>query len=388
MKKILILIFILNFSPTFSRWEEINTPTTQDLNTIEIIGDNAFCGGKNGVLLKSTNQGSTWIEITTSASTSIKSIIFINSSIGFFTTSGGKIFKTINGGDEWVEKSVHISGINGIDFKNELIGIAVGDYGHIFTTKDGGINWTDLGSLSIYIINDITFVNDTLAVAVGADGSYLFTTNTGKNWTYQNTYQTETYFAIEKKNNTTASIVGTNGSYAEFNEENLSINNIKKIDSEGDWLKEIHFINQNDSTLKGVIAGYNNSFYIENNGWKKWDIDSVVNLNGLDFFNDSVGIVAGSNGKIFKTTTGGVPASRNNLSKVGVSLYPNPSKNTLFIKGDVNKTKISIFNSIGKMVIRQILTENQIDISKIPEGNYYIQFSSDTKFASGIFTKK
>ncbi|MBK21957.1 MAG: hypothetical protein CMP63_06565 [Flavobacteriales bacterium] len=388
MKNLSLFFLLLNFSVVSGNWKEVNTPTNEDLNKIEIIDGNAFCGGKNGVLLKSTDQGNTWEEVVTSASGTITSILFVNSSVGFFSTSGGKIFKSTNGGTDWIEKPVHNGGINGIDFKDDLTGIAVGDNGNIFKTTDGGDNWADLGSQSIYMINDVAFINDTTAVAAGANGSYLFTINTGETWTYKSTNQTETYFAVEKKNNTTASIVGTNGSYTEFKEKNLSLDNIQKIDTEGDWLRDIHFIHLNDSTIKGAIAGYNNSFYIENNGWKKWDVDSVINFNGLHFFNDSIGLAAGSNGRIFKTTTGGVPASKIDVIKVRLSLYPNPAKNYLFIEGDFNKNKITIFNSLGQIVMHQTLTKNQIDISNIPNGNYYIQCISSTKIASGIFTKK
>ena len=388
MKNILLPILLIHFSPIYSQWQEINTPTSEDLNAIEIIGDNAFCGGKNGILLKSIDQGETWTEIITPASNSITSILFVNTSIGFFTTSGGEVFKTINEGIDWTEKSLHTGGLNGIDFKDASIGIAVGDNGNIFKTIDGGNNWIDLGSQSIYIMNDVAFVNDTLAVAVGASGSYLFSTNTGESWTYKNINSSETFFAIEKKNSTTASIVGTKGSYAEFSEYNLSLSTISTIDVEENWLKDIQFIHQEDSTIKTMVVGFNSTLCIENNGWKNWNINSINNLNGIHFYNDTVGIACGLHGKIYKTNSGGIPASRNKLTQLALSLYPIPAKNTLFIQGQFSNYKMSIYNTMGQIVINQKLYGNQIDISKIPAGNYYIQLNSQTKFACGRFRKK
>ncbi len=388
MKNILFPLLLVHFSPIFSQWQEISTPTNEDLNTIEIINNNAFCGGKNGVLLKSLDQGETWTEITTSASGSITSIHFINSSIGFFTTSLGKIFKTLNGGIDWTEKSVHVGGINGIDFQNLLTGIAVGDNGNIFKTTDGGNNWIDLGSQSIYIINDIAFINDTLAVAVGASGSYLFSTNIGESWMYKNTNSSETFFAVEKKNSATASIVGTQGAYAEFSQSNLSISDIFSVGVEENWLKDVHCVHQQDSTTKTMIVGFGSTFCVENDGWKSFTIHPSNNLNGLNFFNDTIGLACGLYGKIYKTTSGGIPASTNTLKQVELNLYPIPAKNTLSIQGQFNNFRICIYNTMGQTIINQKLVGNHIDISNIPEGNYYVQLNSDNKFAIGRFTKK
>ena len=388
MKNILFPLLLLHFLPIFSQWEEISTPTNEDLNTIEIINNNAFCGGKNGILLKSIDQGETWTEITTSASGSITSILFINSSIGFFTTSLGKIFKTLNGGIDWTEKPVHTGGINGIDFKNLLTGIAVGDNGNVFKTIDGGNNWTNLGSQSIYIINDITFINDTLAVAVGASGSYLFSTNTGESWMYQNTNSSETFFAIEKKNSTTAYIVGTHGAFREFSESNLSLSTVSIIDVEENWLRDVHCIHQEDSTTKTMVVGFSSTFCVEDDGWKNFTIHPSNNLNGLHFYNDTIGVACGLYGKIYKTTSGGILASRNTLNQVELNLYPIPAKNTLSIQGQFNNYRMCIYNTMGQIIINQKLVGNHIDISNIPEGNYYVQLNSENKFAYGRFTKK
>lgn len=388
MKNLIIAFSFLYLFPVFGHWNEVVTPTNEDLNTIEIVNGNAFCGGNNGILLKSVDQGETWIEVETSATGNITSIYFINSQIGLFTTSVGTIFKTSNGGKDWTGKQIHDGGINALDFKDELTGIAVGDYGIIFKSIDGGDNWTDIGNQSLFIINDVAFLNDSLVIAVGPYGSYLYSTNSGEKWTYKNTNPPETFFAIEKKNDTTGSIVGANGSYAEFSESDLSIGNISNIDSNEDWLKDIHFIQREDSSLKAMVVGFNSTFQLENNGWENWDIDSVNNLNSLHFFNDTIGIICGLNGKIYKTTSGGFPSSRIKLNQLNLNIYPNPARNTLFIQGNYNQGIISIYNSLGQRVSNTNFINNQIDISNISEGAYYITLQTLKGFSSGKFVKK
>lgn len=388
MKNTLFFLLTAFFSSTYAQWREVNTPVNEDLNTIEIIEGNAFCGGKNGVLLKSIDQGETWTKINTAASGNITSIHFINPNTGFFTTSEGEIFQTLNKGLDWTEKFTHTLGINGIDFKNTSIGIAVGDNGNIYKTLNGGNNWSNLGSQSIYRLNDITFINDSLVLAVGPAGSYLFSTDAGDNWIQKNTNSDETFFAIEKRNNSKASIVGTKGSYCEFDESNLSIGEILKIDIAGDWLKDIHIIQKEDGSSKGIIVGFNSSLYTENNGWKIQDIDSVNNLNSVDFFDDTIGIVCGLNGKIYKTISGVFSASTNNLSQITLNIYPNPAENMLFIKANKNYKTITIYNTFGQLILVQPLINNQIDISAITKGNYFITLQYLNGVVSGRFTKK
>ena len=388
MKNIRFLILFFYTLPALGHWEEINSTTNNDLIKIEIIDENAFCGGKNGILLKSIDFGNSWTEIATSASGSRTDIHFLNTSVGYFTTSNGKIFKTINEGTIWTEQSVHNGSINGIDFKDDSTGIAVGDFGNIFKTEDGGENWINLGSQSIYILNDVSFLNDTLIVAVGATGSYLFSTNSGENWTYKNTNQPETFFTIEKKDSEIGSIVGTNGSYAEFSEHNLSIGDISIIDNDGNWLKDVHFTHKENSYIKTIVVGFKSTVYIENNGWNNWSMDSLNNLNSVHFFNDTIGLACGSNGKIYKTTSGGVPSSIKQIKKIKLNTYPNPVNTTLFFEGNFIDYEATIYNTLGQLILKKVLTENQLDLSHIPKGNYYVKLHSSTNFTIGVFSKK
>ena len=388
MKNNSLLMFILYFSPIFGQWQEISTPTNEDLTKIEIIDEIAFCGGKNGVLLKSIDQGETWSKITTDATGNITSILFIDSNNGFFTTSEGKIFKTLDKGLNWIEKLADTLGINGIDFKNTSTGIAVGDNGNIVKTLNGGDNWINLGSQSIYRLNDIAFLNDSCVITVGPSGSYLFSTNTGETWTQKKTNLTETFFAVEKKDASKASIVGTGGSYCEFHESNLTIGEISKIDSEEDWLKDIHIIKKEDGSSKGIIVGFNSSLYIEGDGWKNQDIDVVNNLNSVHFYNDTIGIACGFNGKIYKTISGGVPASLSKSTQFELKIYPNPAKTELFIQGIKTFKTAVIYNSIGQTFLNQEVVNNKIDISGIPKGHYYITLQSREEFKTRKFSKK
>ena len=100
------------------------------------------------------------------------------------------------------------------------------------------------------------------------------------------------------------------------------VNNIA-IDSGEDWLKDIHIIEKEDGSSKGIIVGFNSSLYIESDGWKNQDIDFVNNLNSIHFYDDTIGVACGFNGKIYKTISGGVPASISKPTQFDLKIYPN-----------------------------------------------------------------
>ena len=62
-----------------------------------------------------------------------------------------------------------------------------------------------------------------------------------------------------------------------------------------------------------------------------------------------------------------------------LSLYPNPVKNRIYFSQSLSSnTKVDIYNMCGELVVSRILTENSIDISKLPSGYYLLKTSEGT----------
>ena len=387
MKKALLFLLTITTLTSFGIWREVPTSTSEILNKIEIIGSNAFCVGNNGTVLKSTDEGETWSSISTSATGNINAIKFISPSIGFFTTSNGYIFKTTDSGSSWSGSEIHTGGINGIDFLNSTIGLAVADNGVNFRTTDAGANWISLGSVSIFTITDVVAITESLAVAVGTQGSYLVSEDAGATWTYKTISTTVAFSKIEKGSSTSAITVGSGGNIAEFDAETLTLSNATKIDAEDDWIKDV-FVRNFDGVYRPVVVGFRSSVHVLNPTWKTFDLDSVNNLNGVHFINDSIGIACGFNGKIYKTTTGAGPVSAQEIKREKIEVYPNPTNGNINVTEEVIQSELFVYDIQGKLVLKQTVFDTLIDLSFLNEGIYFLRFRKENLLYSGRVIKK
>lgn len=73
-----------------------------------------------------------------------------------------------------------------------------------------------------------------------------------------------------------------------------------------------------------------------------------------------------------------------------VTLFPNPAKNVIQLKGveDLNISKIEISNVLGKKVFKSNLFDNKIDISNLNSGIYILTIQSESSSSSIKFVKQ
>ncbi len=146
-----------------------------DINTGYALPE-ANNGGK---FLKTTNSGTSWTLSTFSANTQHvgQSVFFTDANTGWiaginYTGSLGLVYKTTNGGSSWVNQlSGSIPGFLSIRFFDANIGWVVGNNGAIYYTANGGTNWTlQPSGITGSSINDISIFNATTAWACGDGG--------------------------------------------------------------------------------------------------------------------------------------------------------------------------------------------------------------------------
>src|SRR5208283_4476995 len=72
------------------------------LNGIEIIdASNVYIVGDFGILLKTTNGGTTWTQIPSDPTTFLYGVVFYSATIGWVAGDGGVIMNTTDGGITW-----------------------------------------------------------------------------------------------------------------------------------------------------------------------------------------------------------------------------------------------------------------------------------------------
>ena len=117
MKKIIILfMFITLFfsSNAFPQlgWYFQNSGTTSQLNSIKFFNSStAWAAGWNQNIFKTTNGGANWLQINSGNNTTYQSIHFVNNNVGYVVGQNGTIIKTTNGGNNWVTQ---VSGVGSL----------------------------------------------------------------------------------------------------------------------------------------------------------------------------------------------------------------------------------------------------------------------------------
>ena len=88
--------------------------------------------------------------------------------------------------------------------------------------------------------------------------------------------------------------------------------------------------------------------------------------------------------KFFKTTL--TVGTQEIDSDINILIYPNPVNETLKIKSseNYNSSEIIIYNSVGQEILNSIMT-NEIDVSSLPNGIYYLRITNESNSITKSF---
>jgi photosystem II stability/assembly factor-like uncharacterized protein len=164
----------------------INDLSFVNKDTGWVCSDDSFDGG----IFKTTNGGISWIRQINYGAYNPDRIFFINIDTGWTSNgSGGKLYRTINGGVNWNQIYTSSFPIQSLFFLNGQKGWMRGGpntntNGASYTT-DGGYIW--ISSTGENTGFDVKFVNDSIGYAGGGFEPLRITKSTdgGKTWGYQ-----------------------------------------------------------------------------------------------------------------------------------------------------------------------------------------------------------
>ena len=102
------------------------------------------------------------------------------------------------------------------------------------------------------------------------------------------------------------------------------------------------------------------------------------------FIDEDIGWVVGSNGLILHTNNGGSVG----LTEVGnlssfLTIYPNPAKDYMYVKSNVDHSSFFLYNSTGEIIIERNIQIglNKVSFPDLPLGIYFWQSLSNSNQA-------
>jgi photosystem II stability/assembly factor-like uncharacterized protein len=169
-------------------WQVINLGVGHEVNTIQYLDENiVFITGKNyqgTFIYKSYDGGNEWLtKFQSDSNLHGTDLFFKNESTGYLTAKNS-ILKTTDAGENWEIITIdleHEIWFQSVHFPDEQTGYAVGhgSYETIVKTTDGGQTWNTINSSSTSGLNAVHFFDEQNGLVFGENGVVLKTETGG-----------------------------------------------------------------------------------------------------------------------------------------------------------------------------------------------------------------
>jgi photosystem II stability/assembly factor-like uncharacterized protein len=310
-------------------WIGQETPLVNNLNGVFFFDHRrGWAVGDAGRILFTEDAGGTWVEQQSNATdVNLNSVFFVTSDRGWAVGTKGRVIETFDGGENWAPKTPIDTGggqiLNEIRFFNPDVGVLVGNQGLIVTTDDGGDTWerllptvTSVDLFSAFATTDI--LGTGYAWVVGELGTTISSNDTGESWNLVTpTVTSSTLLGVWRRTKTSALAVGTNNVVlktipsGDLSEPAAWVLN-PPVNQFGNWL-DITWPATDAAYVVGINAGSNAAVLKSTDGgisWFEQEMPANVPLAGNElravwFVDANSGWAVGRGGLIVHTATGG-----------------------------------------------------------------------------------
>ncbi|MES2380100.1 MAG: YCF48-related protein [Bacteroidota bacterium] len=371
-------------------WDTLTRPTTAGLLCVNFISDTVgFIGGggsSGSGIWRTADSANSWTFFSAGGSFSIFDIKFTNSKkIGYACGVGGVIMKTSDTGTTW---STIVSGASGsgtitltsVAILNDSTAFVCGQTGNIRKTTNGGATWIGLNSGTTTYLNAIQFINDSVGYAAGQSGLLIKTTDGGITWSTVTTSVTTSIQKIFFTPNYNAYLLLSNGSILKSS-TTLPVKLVSFTLNQKDNYNELVWltaqeVNANRFEIEQQIDAYNwtkiGTVEASNNSSKlvryNFECNKSVNKNAQNYYRlkiiDNDGTFAYSK----------ILATRNSVES-SMKVSPNPlTGNTIYIESADNfETKyFELYNNQGVLVQVLETKDNKGMIDNLSNGIYFL----------------
>ena len=186
---------------------DANTTGINDMQFLD--GQHAFASGYDTTQFYSGNcyytndGGATWNQQTVDTGTCLDTlgldyIQMTSISTGYAVSNfalNKYLLKTTDTGKHW-DIIYEQPGIGGIWFWDENNGVMVASGGKVYKTSNGGLNWTLKPTPTSQPLFSVAFMDANTGYAAGGNGAIIKTTNGGETWTLETSVTTQPLFRV------------------------------------------------------------------------------------------------------------------------------------------------------------------------------------------------
>jgi photosystem II stability/assembly factor-like uncharacterized protein len=384
-------------------WEKVTSGTTSRFWDVAYASETtAFAVGVGGMVMKSTDGGTTWSAVTHGLTTQDLYVVhFATDQVGFIGGLSATVLKTIDGGATWTNISANLpeiittyaqlstQAINDFYFLDANNGFATGYNGIILKTIDGGATWTFHGSLGAGTYRSIFFVNATTGFIASHGKLIKKTEDGGQNWI--NWTSTETtfnhFFEIRFFNETTGVAIGDGGSIFRTADTGVTWTRVVIDPAPTGQLWGLTVVSATTAYASGQVG----QIYKTTDAgatWTKEDIGNNTSIfRGMSNAGDSKVLAVGDAGEIFKLKSSSSGLTNPTLS-ASMQLYPNPTGDFLTIKTDVSIEKIALLDVTGKTVVVHHTDAPVLNVKMLNNGIYFAHIYTSEGLAVKKFIKQ
>ncbi len=358
--------YIINTTDGGDTWDEQVSSVSNLLHDVHFFNqDTGFVLGLSSIQ-KTVDGGAVWTEVeldSLSMNPAFVSFDFIDST-AYAVGDGGILLKSTDGGDTWTELTPlnSMAFYHAVDFTNQDTGIVVGGYGtlqYALRTVDGGMNWDSLDiemteSFPDGSFLDVFFVEDSIVYVTGRLGKVARSYDYGETWQEMTRIKIASEALLE---NTALFFQDADTGWVASTLLNKQAALINRTNDGGvTWREELFFIQSPDVGIFDLV------FTENGRGWACGH-QSGLTLNGEVIF------------KGIGEVNTGIADSRSISSKVNLfQNHPNPFNTDTEFLLDLNEEaniKLKIFTTSGHLV------ENLFD-GVLPSGRHTFPFNASS----------
>lgn len=344
-------------------------------------------------LIKTTNGGNSWSVVFDNLGEMFNDIYFLDENNGYIVGNKGTFYKTTDGGDNWTQISISGSAgnrtFNAVKFTDVNNGVIVGgnrsndSIQTILKTTDGGQNWSVIRDNIAPILNDVDFYDSMNGYAVGRDGTVLYTNDGGNTWSNVTIAGTNSFWMFTHVNLINASnglICARQGGFVYA----YDVNNTNNF-----YVPPSIIVNTLNAAIVGAnalqINGELNVDNIPYNTFFQYGVDSA-NMNSISIphvYSFSDNQTHAISDTIFNLTLNSFYYYRLAVENGTDTIYGNIRK-TFFGQPSIPNFDFELWDTTSMLKLNDWLTMGEI--TQVPssiDGNYAVQISSNVNMNDG-----